>query len=118
MNVGLSGMKSLGMVTGNESVQQLSGLVQGAVKFGPAAMADWAKGLASPNIVGSIANLAKGAQFAVGLISKLFGGGGARSVTPASGTVNRSAIDNAIITFLGNSKIPPPRYGPVIRNPE
>ena len=118
MNVGLSGMKSLGMVTGTESVQQLSGLVQGAAKFGPAAMSEWTKGLASPNIVGSITNLAKGAQFAVGLISRLFSGGGGRSVTPASGTVNRTALDNAIVTFLGNSKIPPPRYGPVIRNPE
>jgi hypothetical protein len=116
MNVGLSGMKSLGMVTGNETAQQLSGLVQGAAKFGPATMAEWAKGLASPSIVGSIANLAKGAQFAVGLVSKLFGGGGARSITPAAGTANRSAIDNAIVTFLGNSKIPPPRYGPIKRD--
>jgi len=116
MNVGLSGIKSLGLVTGNEPAQQLSALVQGAAKFGPAAMADWAKGLASPNIVGSITDLAKGAQFAVGLVSKLFGGGGSRSITPTAGTVNRSAVDNAIITFLGNSKIPPPRYGPVKRD--
>lgn len=117
MNLGLSGMKSLGMISGSETAQQLSGLVQGAAKFGPTVMADWAKGLASPNLVGSIANLAKGAQFAVGLVGKLFGGG-RRSITPASGTVNRAALDNAMVSFLGNNKIPPPRYGPLVRNPE
>lgn len=118
MNVGLSGMKSLGLVTGKETAQQLSGLVQGAAKFGPAAMGEWVKGIAPANITGSIANLAKGAQFAVSLVGKLFGGGGSRSVTPASNTANRTAVDNAIVAFLGNSKIPPPRYGPLVRRPD
>lgn len=120
MNVGLSQLKTLGLVTGSESPQQLSALVQGATKFGGPAMDAWTKGLASPNIVGSITNLAKGAQYAVSLvgsITSLFGGSGStkRTVTPASGTVNRSVVDYAIINFLGNNKIPPPRYGPVPR---
>lgn len=116
LNTGLSQLKSLGIVNGTESAQTLSGLVQGASKFGAGSVAEWTKGLASPNIVGSIANLAKGAQFAVGLVGSLFGKGSTRSVTPASGTANRTAIDNAIVSFLGNSKIPPPVYGPIKRN--
>lgn len=118
LSTGLSQMKNLGLVNGTESAQTLSGLVQAAGKFGAGTVAQWTQGLAPSNIVGSITNLAKGAQFAVGLVgslSSLFGGGGTRSVTPASNTVNRSVVDNAITAFLGNGKIPAARYGPIRR---
>ena len=116
LSTGLSQLKTLGIVNGTESAQTLSGLVQGASKFGAGTVAEWTKGLAPSNIVGSLTNLAKGAQFAVSLVGSLFGKGSTRSVTPASGTANRTALDNAIVSFLGNSRIPPPVYGPVKRD--
>ena len=114
-----SQLKNLGVLNGSEGAQQLSGVLQAASKFGVTEVAKWTQGLGSANLVGSIANLAKGAQFAtsvVGALGGLFGGGrSSRTVTPASNTVNRAAVDAAVKAFLGNAKIPAPVFGPLRR---
>lgn len=119
MEQGLNQLKSLGVATGNENPQQLAALVQGAAKFGAADMAAWTKGSAPADIVSSIDNLAKDAQFAVDLVDTKIPNIGI-SPEGAVDTVDREALDSAITSFFGSGgidggKIPVPTVGPVAR---
>lgn len=116
MTKGLDQLKSLGTLTGRETPQQLSAMVQGAAKFGAADMAAWSKGAAPAGLVDSINGLCKNAQFATELTDQLpvpleaIGEG-------AVDTVDRSTVDNSVKGFVGNDKVPAPTYGPVERTP-
>jgi hypothetical protein len=64
-----------------------------------------------------MAQLAQSAQFAIGMIGSKLGGFSAfvRSSTPASDTVARAAVDNAVKEALGNIKIPQIKFKPRVR---
>lgn len=119
MDQGLGQLKRLGVVTGNESPEQLSALVQGAAKFGAADMAAWIKGSSPAYLTASIDSLAKDAQFAVNLVDTKIPIIGA-SPEGAVDTVDRETLDSAIAGFLSaggidGDKIPLPTVGPVAR---
>lgn len=113
MSKGFDQLKSLGTITGKENPQQLAAMVQGAAKFGAADMAAWAKGAAPADLVASIDGLAKDAQFAADLTSKL--PDPAPALEGVIDTVNRATVDNSVKGFVGNEKVPAPTYGPVER---
>lgn len=113
MDTSLAQLKSLGVVSGTESAGQLGALLQGSVTFGAAAMASWTQGIAPPSLTSAIDSIAKSGQQAISLV------GGLPDIAPsiegATKTVDRSAIDSSIKNILGNPKIPPAIYGPVVR---
>lgn len=115
MDSSLTQLKSLGVLTGSESPAQLGAILQSAVTFGTAAIASWTQGLAPASLTSAIDSIAKSGQQAISLVDAL--PDTAPSPEGATDTVDRSAIDSSINSFLGNPKIPPATYGPVEREP-
>lgn len=113
MTQGFDQLKNLGTITGKESAQQLSTMIQGSAKFGAGAMAAWSQGKAPADLVASINSVAKDAQFAVDLVGKL--PDPASAIEGVTDTVNRLTVDNSIKGFVGNDKVPSPSYGPLLR---
>lgn len=113
MSDGLKQLKSLGVVTGSESPEQLGSLVQSASKYGASAVKSWSEGNASPEITSAINNVSKDAQYAVNLVNTQLPTGGAIPVNIAGevGTVDRKKLDSAFVGILGSSKIPLPDFG-------
>ena len=113
MSQGLDKLKSLGAVTGGETPEQLGSLVQSAAKFGPEAVSAWTKGLAPPDVTANINNVAKDAQQAVSLVNKQLPDLGAvpRNVEGKTATVDRSKLDAAFASVLGDPKISLPNFG-------
>lgn len=114
MSQGLDKLKSLGVATGKESADKLAGLVQGAAKLGPAAVADWAAGKAPPNIANQIGGICKGGQQAADLVSNKLP---KINTAPAGAieTVKRAGVDSAVNSAIDDPKVPPVEYGPVER---
>jgi hypothetical protein len=113
MSQGLQQLQTAGITAGITNPQQLGALVQGAAKFGSEAMAKWSKGSAPPDLQAEISDLAKNAQYAVNLVdTKLPTISG---IDPAGivDSVQRSGVDDAVKSFLGNDKIPPLTFGPL-----
>jgi hypothetical protein len=52
------------LLTVRETIQQLGGLVNSAVQFGPASVANWAKGQVSNVLQNKISSVFKNSQFA------------------------------------------------------
>jgi len=115
MSDGLKQLKSLGVVTGAESAEQLGSLVQSAGKFGADAVKKWTEGSAGPELTSAINNISKDAQQAINLVNTQLPTGGAIPVNIAGevGTVNREKIDSAFVGILGSAKIPLPSFGGV-----
>jgi hypothetical protein len=113
MSQGLDKLKSLGAVTGGETPAQLGSLVQSAAKFGPESVSAWTKGLAPPDVTAGINNVAKDAQQAVSLVDKQLPGLGTipRAVEGKTATVDRSRLDAAFASVLGDPKISLPNFG-------
>jgi hypothetical protein len=108
----LDGLKSAGVVTGNELPKDLASFVQTASKFGVESTVSWVKGLAPPDIIEQINATAKNAQYAVDFVnnksSELVTGG--FRIGGFTGTVERSAVDTALEEIIGDNKIPTPNY--------
>jgi len=115
MSDGLKHLKSLGVVTGAESAEQLGSLVQSAIKFGASSEKSWAEGKAGPELTSAINNISKDAQQAVNLVTSQLPTGGAIPVNIAGeiGTVDRSKLDSAFVGIIGSAKIPLPSFGGV-----
>ena len=120
MNTALSGLKTSGLATGQETPQQLSGLLQAATVAGVGAVASLAKGIGSADIKSAVTNIAKNAQFATNFIDTKMGafGGLGRIAAPAQDTVNRAVVDTAVTNSLNDPKIPAPQFKPVEREPD
>lgn len=109
----LNALKSTGVITGRESPRDLAGFVQVASKFGVPDTLAWVKGQAPASAVTEINSLAKSAQYAVDFIDTKasdFVRGGIQ-IGGFTGTVERTAVDDAVGEILGNPKIPAPDFG-------
>jgi hypothetical protein len=113
MGQSLTQLKSLGVLSGNETASQIGSLVQTATKFGAAATALWTKGKAPADITTQIGDVAKNAQQAISLVNTKLPDFGAVpfDTAGATATVNRAAVDSALISILGSPKIPIPGFG-------
>jgi hypothetical protein len=108
----LDGLKSAGVVTGNESPSDLASFVQTAAKFGVPNTVNWVNGTAPANLISDIKTVARSGQYAVdfvdGRASDLVLGGSA--LPGYTNTVNRSVLDQAVSQVIGNPKIPAPNF--------
>lgn len=113
MNKGLTDLKSLGVVKGNESPEQLAALVQSSAKFGADNVKAWSEGLAAPDITSSINNVAKNAEQAVNLVNTQIPNLGSvpAAVEGKTATVNRQNVDAGFAVILGDPKISLPNFG-------
>lgn len=113
MITALDGLKSVGVITGNETPRDLAAFVQTAAKFGVNETLTWIQGAAPPDLVESINQVAKNAQYAVNFVSEK----SSQLVTTGArlggftGTVERSAVDAAVSGIIGNNKVPLPDFG-------
>lgn len=113
MVTALDGLKTAGVVTGNEAPRELASFVQTASKFGVNTTVDWIQGAAPPDIASEINSIAKSAQFAVNFVdskaSELVTGG--IQLGGFTGTAQRSQLDRAVTDIIGNAKVPTPNFG-------
>jgi hypothetical protein len=113
MVTALDGLKSAGLVTGNESPRDLASFVQTAGKFGVGTTVEWVRGQAPADLVTEINSVAKSAQVAINFVdtkaSELVVGG--QRLGGFTGTVERGAIDQAVTQIIGNAKVPAPNFG-------
>jgi hypothetical protein len=111
---GLAQLSQLGATVGASAGSQLGALATTASKFGAAAAADWAKGLAPPGLVNQMNSLAKNTQQAVSLVDSTLKTFGSVPFNPAGkiGTVDRATLNTAFAQVLGNPKIPVPTFAP------
>lgn len=112
MSSTLDGLKKAGALTGTENPAQLASLVQLGSQFGTEDAVSWIKGQAPADLVNSMNEVAKNAQFSVDLVDKagLDQQIGA-AVTGFTSTVNREKIDRAFVAVIGDPKIPIPKFG-------
>jgi hypothetical protein len=91
----------------------LGSLLQASSKFGVAAAAQWTKGQAPADLVASINDTAKNAEFAVNLVDTKLPNFGTVPFKAEGevATVDRSKVDSALTSLLGNPKIPLPTFG-------
>jgi hypothetical protein len=87
-------------------------LLQVANKFGAGSAIAWSKSSAPASIVGEANKLAKQGEFAMSFVgTKLpIGATGEAKAVGYNNTVNRSSVDQAVKSILGNNKIPTPNY--------
>ena len=108
----LEGLRSAGVVTGDEQPEQLASILQTASRFGVSTTVDWVNGAAAPDMTTEINSVAKNAQFAVNFVdtkaSELVTGG--LKLGGFTGTVERGAIDQAVTQVIGNPKVPVPNF--------
>jgi len=108
----LDGLKSAGIVTGNEAPSELASFVQTASKFGVADTVAWVNGAAPADLISEINSTAKNAQYAVNFVdtktTDLMSGG--IRLGAFSNTVERTAVDSAVTDIIGNPKIPSPSF--------
>lgn len=109
----LDQLKKAGAVTGAEAPQALGSLLQASSKFGVASVADWTKGKAPADVVSAINDTAKNAEYAVNLVDTKLPEFGTVpfKVEGEVATVDRSRVDAALASLLGNPKIPLPSFG-------
>jgi hypothetical protein len=113
MVTALDGLKSAGVVTGNEAPRELASFVQTAAKFGVVTTVDWIQGSSPPDITNQINSTAKSAQYAVNFVDtrapELVAGG--IRLGGFTGTVERGQVDQAVSAIIGNAKVPTPNFG-------
>jgi hypothetical protein len=112
MVTALDGLRSTGIVTGNESPQDLASFVQVATKFGVNSTAQWIQGTAPADLVSSINTVAKNAQYAINFVdtraSELVARGA--QIGGFTGTVQRDSVDQAVANIINNPKVPLPDF--------
>ena len=121
MNVNFDQLKQLGTIKGTEIASQLGPLLNNATKFGAATATAWLNGKAPGDLVGQMNNFATSAQFsqAFAEVNAAVSGGGnplQAGVVAAKGfanTVDRTNVDQATKSIIGNSKIETPAFTPV-----
>jgi hypothetical protein len=113
MVTALDGLRSAGVVTGQENPQQLASFVQTAAKFGVNNTVDWIQNAAPPDITNQINATAKSAQYAVDFVDTRATDlvTGSIQLGGFTGTTQRSQIDQAIAAIIGDPKVPIPNFG-------
>jgi hypothetical protein len=107
-------LRSAGIVTGGEDPSKLAGIVQAGSKYGAETVKQWIQGtLGDSTKNSSINQLVRGAQYAVDLanqkISDALKGYSTTGIGSTS-TINRSGIDAAVSSVIGDAKITTPSY--------
>jgi len=112
MVTALDGLKSVGIVTGNESPQDLASFVQVAAKFGVDTTAQWIQNNAPADLVNQINTVAKNAQYAVNFVDTRASELVTKSVQIGgfTGTVVRDGVDQAVASIISNPKVPLPDF--------
>lgn len=110
----LRALRSAGVVTGGEDPAKLAGLVQAGSKYGADTVKNWVQGKVGDAVKNTeIAKLVRGAQYAVDLanqkISDALKGYSTTGIGSTS-TVNRSGIDAAVSSVIGDAKVTTPSY--------
>jgi hypothetical protein len=89
------------------------------VRFGPAAVTQWASGQANQLVVNQINALAKNAQQAISAVTNKLGlgnfGGIIAAIAGVTQTVSRNTVNSAVVDVINNPKVPPPVFEPLDR---
>lgn len=94
------------------SVNGVSAMLYGSLKYGTETMVSWSKGQSSGNMVNSINQAAKQGSFAIGFVNDLpLGATGQSVATGFTQVTNRKVIDTVVARILNNNKIPKPKFG-------
>jgi hypothetical protein len=116
MTFGFNELKKTGVITGVETVQEATALIQSAGTLNPADVVDWANGQAGAAITSQINNIAKNALQAVNLAISAFALGRAgQAVINTAGiidTVSRVNVNSAIVNVINNPSILNPVFQP------
>lgn len=112
LSMGLSQLRSKGVIKGTETNAQLGMLLQNAARFGPDATTNWVKGQVTGRLVSQMNNYAKNAQqavnkatggiFNIGILQQALYG--------AVGAFSRQALDTAVKGIINNPKVPAPKF--------
>jgi hypothetical protein len=113
-NQSLQQLRSAGVVTGSEDPVKLAGLVQAGSKYGADTVKNWIQGkVGDLDKDTEIGKLVRGGQYAVQLanqkISNALKGYSTTGIGSTS-TVNRTGIDAAVSSVIGNAKVTTPNY--------
>ena len=100
----LTGLKSIGMLTGGEDANALSAMVQSAAVYGTDNVASWVNGSATAELAALIEQTGRNAQFAVTAVEDTYFGT-ADSVESFTDTFKRNAIDAEQTLIVGNDKV-------------
>jgi hypothetical protein len=114
MSTTLSGLRRAGVVTGTETASELGPVLQTATKLGVAVTAAWSQGSPPPALTSVINNTIKNAQYSTNFISTAAAqlGSFGKAAQAATGTVNRSGVDSAVTSVVGDPKIDTPTFKP------
>jgi len=113
METGYKSLEKAGVITAGTAKDAIGGLVQSAGKVGAALTAAWSKGTAPAGAVDAINNLAKQGLTAVNFTDfKLpAGASGEQIATGVTNTVNRKVLNQSVVAFIGDAKVPSIDYG-------
>ena len=110
----LQGLRSQGIVTGDENPAKLAGIIQAGSKYGAETVRDWIKGtVQDETILTNLNKLGRSAQYAVQLVDqKVSSAIQGFSTVPVTSTnvTARNLIDDAVTNVIGNPKVPSPNY--------
>jgi hypothetical protein len=116
MRAGYQQLQKTGVIKGLEPVTAIAPLIQSTVKFGPAAVTQWASGQANQLVVNQINALAKNAQQAISVVTNKLGlgnfGGIIAAIAGVTQTVSRNVVNSAVVNVIDNPKVPPPEFDP------
>jgi hypothetical protein len=112
MTTALTGLQKSGVITGSELPAELGTILQVASKFGNNNAVSWVAGKSDPSITTSIDSLAKGAQYAVNFVDQKLGdiAGTGKRIGGFTQTVNRTSLDDAVSSIIGDDKVPSPNF--------
>lgn len=112
MQSNYTSLSQAGAITNNLPVKEIAPLLQVANKFGAGSAMAWSKSNAPAGIVDEANKIARQGEFAMSFVgTKLpIGATGEAKAVGYNNTVNRSSVDQAVKSILGNDKIPNPSY--------
>ena len=125
MNTNFDQLKQLGTIKGTELASQLGPLLNNATKFGAATATDWLNGKAPGDLVNQMTNFATSAKFSQSFAdvnSAIAGGGnplqsGIVAAKGVTNTVNRTNLNQATTSIIGNPKVVSPDFAPPSATP-
>jgi hypothetical protein len=119
METGYKSLEKAGVIGTNTAKDAIGGLVQSAGKVGAALTAAWSKGTAPADAVNAINNLAKQGLTAINFTDfKLpAGASGEQVATGVTNTVNRKVLNQSVVAFIGDAKVPVIDYGQPVPPP-
>ena len=111
-NLNYQSLLKLGIITESLTVADIGALLQASFKYGPNNVQAWLKGTATPDVTTGINIIARQGQYAINYVDNKLPNTvtGYRIDLEASGTVDRSTVDEAVQAFLSSEKLPVPNF--------